>query len=452
MTTTVRDAGPFEKLVTVHIPNEELDAAMNRTARRLSSEVKIKGFRPGKAPRPIVEATVGTDRLRSEALEDALPELVADALSQSDLRPAVNPSLEKLEDVDDGVEIEVKVTLWPTLDRVPSYRDREIQVEAPEVSEQELSTQIDRMRSQFAELAVVPRAARDDDFASINISATHDGEPVPEAAASDLLYEIGSVSFIEGLDDELVGKAAGEIFKYRASLPDGFGDLAGERVTIQVLVKDVRERRLPDLTDEWVEDVTEFETVEELKGELTTQLESFKRAAAADQFRRNALDQLLAEMDVVVPEAIVGAEMDATLHRFALQLAGQDIELADYLEVTGQTQEAFLDDLRSQAERNARTDILLDAVAQKEELEVTDEEFEAAARAIAAQAEESPDGFVKELRGTSREIALRSDILKRKALQAVLDAAVPIDQNGSPIDLRSVDEGSTEREPAEESE
>ncbi|HEY5578871.1 MAG TPA: trigger factor [Acidimicrobiia bacterium] len=436
MSATVRDAGPYEKLVTLQISAEDLDAAMTRTARRLSGELKIKGFRPGKAPRKVVETQVGTARLRTEAIEDALPELVGRVLSETDLAPAVTPSLEKLEDVADGVEAEVRVTLWPVLRRPPRYLGREFEVNTPAVKEEELTAQIDRMRDQFAELEVTRRAAREGDFASVNISATLDGNPVPEATASDLLYEIGSRSFIEGLDEQLVSKAAGEIITFRSELPAGFGGLAGSRVTVRVLVKDVREKRLPELSDEWVSEMTEFETVEQLRAALKAQLERLKLASTAEQYRRTVVDELLSEVDLVVPDAILGAEMDAVLHRFVHQLESQDIEMSDYLAVTGLSQEQFLDDLRAQADRNIRTDLLLDAVSAAEGLEVSDSEFEAAARGLAARANEHGDRFLRRLRGTSREIALRGDILRRKALLAILQGAVPIDQNGSPIDLR----------------
>ena len=200
MNTNFTDAGPFEKLLTLQVPEADLEAAKSSAARRLSRDLKIKGFRPGKAPRRIVEATVGPERLRSEAIDDLLPSLVADALLAADLNPAVPPQIENMKDVEDGLEVEVKIATWPVLDRVPHYEGLEIEVSKPQPTEEELEGQLARLRDQFADLEPADRPAVDGDFVSINLSATRDGEPVEEAAANDLLYEVGSASFVEGLD------------------------------------------------------------------------------------------------------------------------------------------------------------------------------------------------------------------------------------------------------------
>lgn len=440
MNTSVREAGPHERLVTFVISSSDLDQAMDSAARKLSRELKIKGFRPGKAPRRVVEAAVGSDRLRSEAIENSIPTLLGDALTDAEITPVVTPSLERIDDVDEGVEVEVRVTTWPDVPDLPPYRGKEIEVEGHEVDEEELQSQIDRLRDQYAELEVVSRPAQEEDFVSINLTATHHGQPIEEASASDFLYEVGSKSFIEGIDEHLVGRAAGEIVKFNAPLPDGFGEFGGREVTVQALVKDVRRKELPELTDEWVAQVSEFETVSELRTELNDQLRQVKRAAVVSQFQSRVLEMMLSELELDLPEAILGAEMDKILHRFLHQLESQDLELTDYLEVTGQSQEDFLNDLRSQADRNARTDILLDAIAGEEGVEVTEDDLTETMQALAAQAGEDFEELRARLAGTSQEIALKSDILRKKALTALLEAAVPVDQKGRPIDLTKHDD------------
>ncbi len=285
MNTNVTDAGPFEKLLTMQVPEAELEAAKSSAARRLSKDLKIKGFRPGKAPRRIVEATVGPERLRSEAIDDLLPTLVADALREVDVRPAVPPQVENLKDIDTGLEVEVKITTWPVLDHLPPYESLEIEVSPPQPTDEELERQVDRLRDQFADLELVSRPAANGDFVTINLTASRNGEPIEEAAASDLLYEVGSASFLEGLDGVLPGSAAGAIVKFDAPLPAGFGELAGQEVTMQVLVKEVKQKVLPDLTDEWTAEVTEFATVDELRRELSKQIEEAKRGSRATNCR-----------------------------------------------------------------------------------------------------------------------------------------------------------------------
>jgi len=159
LNTNVTDAGPFEKLLTLQVAEEDLEAAKSQAARRLSRDLKIKGFRPGKAPRRVVEATVGSERLRSEAIDDLLPSLVADALREVDLSPAVPPQVENMKDIENGLEVEVKVATWPVLDHVPSYEGLEVEVSQPQPTEEELDRQLTRLREQFADLEVVDRPA-----------------------------------------------------------------------------------------------------------------------------------------------------------------------------------------------------------------------------------------------------------------------------------------------------
>ena len=444
MNTNVTDAGPFEKLLTLQVPEADLETAKAQAARRLSKDLKIKGFRPGKAPRRIVEATVGPERLRSEAIDDLLPTLVADALREVDVRPAVPPQVENMKDIDSGLEVEIKVTLWPVLDKVPAYEGLEIEVSQPQPTEEELERQLNRLRDQFADLEGVDRPAVDGDFVSINLTASKNGEPIEEAAANDLLYEIGSGSFVEGLDAELPGSTAGTIVKFNAPLPAGFGEMAGQEVTMQVLVKEVKQKLLPDLTDEWAAEVTEFATVDELRKELSKQIEEVKRGIVRNELQTGVLESLLAEIDILIPQAIIDAEMENTLHRLAHQLEGQGISIADYLRVTGQDQEVFVDDLRNQADRNVRTDLLLDAVAEAAGFEVTPEELDEVVTVLAKQADRDLDEYRAEFAESVQEKAVMGDILKRKALEVLLESAVPVDESGNRIELSTPEDDEEE--------
>jgi trigger factor len=444
LNTNVTDAGPFEKLLTLQVAEADLETAKAQAARRLSKDLKIKGFRPGKAPRRIVEATVGPERLRSEAIDDLLPTLVADALREADVRPAVPPQVENMKDIDTGLEVEVKVTLWPVLDHVPSYEGLEIEVSQPQPTEEELERQLNRLRDQFADLEGVDRPAIDGDFVSINLTASRNGEPIEEAAANDLLYEVGSGSFVEGLDAELPGSTAGTIVKFNAPLPEGFGELAGQEVTMQVLVKEVKKKLLPELTDEWAAEVTEFATVDELRRELSGQIEEVKRGIVRNELQTGLLESLLAEIDILIPQAIIDAEMENTLHRLAHQLEGQGISISDYLRVTGQDQQVFVDDLRNQADRNVRTDLLLEAVAEDAGFEVTSEELDEVVAVLAKQADEDVDEYRAEFAESVQEKAVMGDILKRKALEVLLESAVPVDESGNRIDLSTPEDDEEE--------
>jgi trigger factor len=443
--TTMTDAGPFEKLVTVQIPETDIDNAKSTVARKLSRDLKIPGFRPGKAPRPVVEATVGADRLRAEAIEEVLPTVVTDALEELELEPAVTPAVENMRDIEDGVEIDVKVTTWPALERIPEYDGRNVEVTAPEVSDEEIEGNLDRMRDQFAELEKVERSAASGDFVSINLTATHDGEIVEEAAAEDLLYEVGS------------GASAGEIVDFDGALPDGFGERAGQTVSFRVLVKEVKQKKLPDLTDEWVGEVTEFETVDELTDSLRGRVREMKLSSVSNEFRVKLLDLLADEMEIVIPEAITDGEMESIFHSFSHRLEEQKISIADYLQITGQDQDAFVEDLRSQADRNVRTNLLLDAVVKDANLQVEDAEYEELVGALASQTESEVDELLSRFAETNQRKELSSDILRRKALDALLEAAVAVDSEGNAVDLspseesvEDSDDETSDEEPSED--
>ena len=193
MTTTITESGQFERLVKFQLSDEQINDAKKGAARKLATEVKIHGFRPGKAPLPVVEATVGADRVRSEAIDDLVPPVLTEVLNEEEINPAVTPELASVDDVEGGVEVEVKVTLWPEIE-TPKYQDRSIEVTNPLVTDDDLEEQTKRMLEQFATVEEVDRAAGPGDFVSIDVEAHKGGEPVEETTATDLLYEVGRVS------------------------------------------------------------------------------------------------------------------------------------------------------------------------------------------------------------------------------------------------------------------
>jgi len=433
MPTTVTEAGPFERVVSLHITDEEIDAGKAAAARRLSNDMKLKGFRPGKAPTPVVEAAVGRDRLRQETIDDLISPTLNRILSEEDIRPAVSPQLEALDDVDGGVEVSVRVTIWPEIE-TPKYRDRNVEVDSPKVTDEDMEGQVRRMLEQFAVVEEVERPAGEGDFVSIDISANRDGEPVEEANASDLLYEVGSAMFIEGIDEHLTGTSAGDVVTFDGNLPQGFGDLAGVEVTFQVVVQEVKERILPELTDEWVEENTEFETAGELRAELRERLSDAKMRAVYRQFGELAMKTLRDQLEVEIPEALIRAEMDNHLHRFVHRLEGNDLTLDDYFQASGIERSVFVDDLREQATTSLQNQLILEAVAEAEGIEITEEDMSNALQALAVQSED-PAAFIRAFAESGQELALAGDILRNRAMDAILSGANPVDENGAPVDL-----------------
>lgn len=433
MTTTVTESGAFERVVTFQLSDEQINEAKKGAARKLAQDVKIKGFRPGKAPLPIVEATVGAEKVRQEAIEDLLNPILQEVLTEEEIEPAINPELESVDDVDGGVEVEVKVTLWPKID-LPNYKNRNIEVTNPEVTEEDIEEQTKRMLEQFATVEEVDRSAGQGDFLSLDLQASKDGEDIEDARAEDILYEVGSGMLIEGVDEELVGVSAGDEITFTAPLPEGFGDRAGEEVDFTITVHEVKERILPEMSDEWVDENTEFETADELLDTLKERLADAKLRSASQEYSEKALSTLREQVDIDIPEGLVRAEMDRHLHDFLHRLEDAELSLEDYFQASGQDQQEFLNDLRDQAELSIRNRLVLDAVIEAEDLQVSEEDMSNAIQSLAAQAED-PAEYMKTFQERGQGLALASDILRNRALDAILSNANPVDEDGNPLDL-----------------
>ncbi len=435
--TQVRETGPFERMVTLTIPPEAMEEGRRTAAARLAKEAKVKGFRPGKAPLKVVESMVGVAVLRKEAIDDALPLVAARVLEEESLLPAVPPRLTEVRDAGEVVEVDLLVTLWPSLAEVPEYAGLRVEVEVPEVTDAEVNAQVERMRRQLAGIEDVSREGFDGDLVLVDVTTRVDGSDYAAGSARDLLYEIGSDGFLEGMDQALRGSGAGAILSFDTRLPDGIGADAGKAATVRVLVKQVKARRIPPLTDEWVAEVSEFETVAEMRGQLAEQMSDIRRRSAWRHVEDGALEKLVGSITLELPAGLVDEEMDAIFHRFAHRLEEQGVGLDQYLALTGQDEKSFVTDLRSQAEVNLKTRLLLEAVADQEGISVERAELEDAITALAAVARVSREDYAAALSEGGRELALAGDILRRKAIERILDLVVPVDASGATVVLPS---------------
>ena len=439
MHTEVIETGRFERTLTIQLEESELEAAKTKAARKISGEMKIKGFRPGKAPRSIVERMVGADHLRAEAIEEAIPDTVGAALDESGLDPATVPSVSAIRDRDEGgVEVDVLVTLWPVLDAIPDFDGRTLEIEPPVVSQEEIDHQLDALRNQFADLEDVDRAADEGDFVTIDVSALADGVEIEQAAANDLLYEIGSRSFFPGLDEILVGAGVGDVKEGEGTLPSGFTGDSDQDVTLRALVKEVKAKQLPELTDEFVSDVTEFETADELLETINENLRGYKIEAARTAFQEKAVEELVAEVDLELPQALVDAEAEARVRNLLARLESDSVGFEDYLRIIGRDQAGFVEDVKVQATSALATRVVLDSIIAIEGIEVNDDDFREALESIAAGSEMDMEDLEKMLEESGQVESLTGDILRRKAHDRIAEAAVPVDAEGNTIDLTPV--------------
>jgi len=454
--TEVNESGRFERMLTVRLENEELAEAKKKAAAKISRTMKIKGFRPGKAPLQVVERMAGADYVRSEAIEAAIQDIVPTAIDEAGLEPVTTPTVSAVRDDDeDGqVEIDVLVTLWPVLESLPEFGDIEIEVEDPAVTEEEITEQIDALRNQFAELEDLEGELSDGDFALIDIGVFFDEESVENAGAKDLMYEIGTNSFIEGLDEILVGASVGDEATGGATLPEGHSDKGGEDVDLTITIKEGKKKILPELTDEMVSDATEFESADEMRIALEENMLAYKVHTQRAVLRDKVVQYLVNEVDFEVPEALISAEIEARVGNLAHRLESDNIEIQQYLQIIGQDEETFIAGMRDQADHALSTRILLESLAAMENYEVSDDDVVEYVTGMYEGEIDDVDTLIGTWKASGHIESLTGDILRERALTTLVDSAKPVDSDGNPVDLTPVEitpkNEETEEDPADE--
>jgi trigger factor len=422
--STLEPVDPTKVRINVVVEPDELRPAIDRTARRLSREVRVPGFRKGKVPRQVIEARIGREALLAEAIEqEAVPEFYAKAIEELGVRPLSRAQVDP-PDYTDGQPLEFSATfeVKPELD-LPSYRGIEVERPALEVTDELVDAQLDRLRQRFAQLEVIGRPLAKDDFAQIDLRATHHTTEIPELTRTDFLYEVGSGTAVPELDTELEGKRKGDILKFNATLPEGAGEeLAGREVTFQVLVKEAKAKVLPKLDDEFAQEASEFDTLEELKADLRQRLEEAAETQRASELETRVLQAYLDQVEVPLPESLVHDELHYRANGFAQQLRGMGATLEQYLEAFGSTSEQIEADLRAQSERAVKAQLVLEAVAAAEGLEASEEEVEAEVVRQAERADVSPEEVRRAL-GGGRAGVISGDILRSKALAFMVEHA-----------------------------
>ena len=423
----VKNAGDFEKQLDLKVDFQDLDQYKNEAINKISKNLNIKGFRPGKIPANIVTREVGEDAINEEAIEMYLPENLFTILKDEELNPATRPVIKKIEKKDKNYDIEVLITLWPTLSKLPKL-EQEVEVESIKPTDEEMDDQIDRVRTQFAEVSKVERSLDSGDYALINVSAKKNNEELKDFAYSDYLYEVGTNMLTPQLDSKLIGVSPGAIVKLNDTIPQ----LQIEDAEITVLVKEVREKILPDFTDEWVSDTTEFDDIKNLREELEKNIEMVKKRQVASQYQGELTNKLIEEAKIELPEQLVIAEMDSILQNFINELAQNNIKMEDYFQVTGLTEEALRDDLNKQATRNLTMVVILDKVI--EELDIKLEEEDTALIDEHIKTLDSLD----EVEITTRRLNLEAESLRNKAMLHVLKSGSSVDKNGEKVYLQDV--------------
>jgi trigger factor len=429
--STLEPVAPTKVKISVVVEPDELGPAIERTARRLSREVKVPGFRKGKVPRPVLEARIGREALIAEAIEhEAVPEFYAKAVEELGVEPLSRGKVEP-PDYKDGQPLEFSATVEvkPRID-LPPYRGVEVERPEIEVTDKHLDTQLDQLRERFAQLEVIGRPIAKGDFAQIDLRATRHSEEIAELTRTDFLYEVGSGTVVPELDEQLEGTHKGDILRFNGTLPEEAGELAGQEVTFTVLVKEAKSKVLPALDDDFAQEASEFDTLDELRAHLRERLEEAATGQVRSELETTVLDAFLGQVDVPLPETLVNDELQFRASRFVQQLNLMGISLEQYQQGAETTREQLEADLRAQAERAVKAQLVLEAVAAAEGIEASDEEVEAEIGRQAQRLGREPEDVRKAL-GARRDGVIRGDILRTKALELLVENAdVAVQQGG----------------------
>lgn len=419
----------------VRVPPEETRPILDLAYRHLAGSVNVPGFRKGKAPRRVIQAQLGSETILREFLEHALPEFYARAVREHELAPIGDPEFDDL-DVSDiegkGFSFTATVDTRPRLEfGEADYRGIPLERPSPEVSDAEVDEQLDRLRERFAELDTVGHPARRGDFVMADIRASVHGQEIPEASGQDVLYEVGSEAVVPELDKEVENSRAGDILKLNATLPERFGERAGQEVSFQILVKEVKSKRLPALDDEFARTASEFDTLEELREDVRTKLGSLREAQVDAAVRDRALQALVDRVDVDLPDRLIDAETESRVRSARERAERQGLTLEQVLEASNVEELQFRSDARAHATRAVKADLALEAVARAEGLEVTKEELDRAVEALAESVGRSAKEVRRTLESTGQITSLAGDIIRGKALDVVVENATVTEEGRS---------------------
>lgn len=432
--TSREHVGKDRVKLRVEVSEDALRPALAATYRRWANEIKVPGFRRGKVPRQIIDSRVGADVVRAEAVKEALPDLYREALEAEDLEAISPPEIELVEFTGSPVVFEATVDLRPEI-TLPDLGAIRIEAPSSEVTDDDLNEHLDRLRDRFAELETVGREARRGDHVLIDLKGYRNGEPVEGASAPDFLYEIGAGTGPPKLDGELEGSRPGAILKFNDTVPEG-AELAGQEISFTVLVKEVKAKRLPALDDEFAKTVGEFDSLDDLKSDLRSRLADVKRQLVNEQVAGLALQALVDASDLEPPDKLVESEFGHRLEHFEQELKRAGMTMADYGRRSNSTELEIRSDIRAQAARSVKAELLLEQVARDHDIEVTNEDLGREVAALAAQAQRDPQEVAKQLASSGRLAAVAADIMRRKALDLVVQN---VEVAGRPVDAASRD-------------
>jgi trigger factor len=422
----------------VEVPEAALEPSLVKAYKRWANDIKVPGFRKGKVPRQLIDSRVGPEVIREEALREALPDFYIEALRSEDIEAIAPPEIDVLEfEQGKPIVFEAIVDVRPEI-QLPDPSSLSVTVQSPEVNDKDLDEQLERLRDRFAELESVSRDVRRGDFALIDLKGYRHEELVEGASAPDFLYEVGSGTGPPKLDEELEGNRPGAILKFTDSVHIHTEDEPEhdhshmEDISFTVLLKEVKAKKLPPLDDDFAKTVGEFETLDALKEDLRTRLVDVKREIVDEETRVSVLTALVDASELEPPEKLVEEEFKHRLEHFEHDLSHAGLTMNEYGKRVQMTDLEIRRDIREQAGRSVKAELLLEEIARDQSIDVTDEDLGREIAILASRTQKEPKEIAQSLAESGRVRALAADIMRRKALDYLAQHVKVSHNEGTP--------------------
>lgn len=416
-----------EATLKITAPAAEVNAGYKKAVQKIADQVNIPGFRKGKAPRAIIEMHYGKEDVKQEAFEIVANKAYSEALDQEKLIPVSDPKVEEstFEEGKD-MELTIKVTLKPEPE-LGEYKGLHVEKKEVEVTDEQVDAQIKDMMGRDAKMVVAEEGAviEKGDFAIIDFAGTVDGEPFSGGEGKGYPLEVGSNSFIPGFEDQLVGLSKGDSTDVEVTFPEDYfvKDLAGKEAVFKVNIQDVKRKELPELNDEYVASKTDFKTVEELRANYKERMQKAAEANAKAEYEHELIDLAVANAKFSVPEIMIEDKISQMVDEMKMSLESRKMSLDMYMQYTGLDMAKIRENQRPVAEENVKTDLVLDAIAKAEDIQVDMADVDAEIAAISAQHGAAPEEVKKIIKGNGTMGLLLANILRRKAAHVVIDSA-----------------------------
>ncbi|MFG2726378.1 trigger factor [Streptomyces canus] len=434
MKSAVETLNPTRVRLSIEVPFEELKDSLDAAYKKINQQVTVKGFRKGKIPARVIDQRFGRGAVLEEAVNDALPKFYTEAVNEAEIDVLGQPEVD-ITELKDGetLNFTAEVDVRPAIE-IPDYSGIEVEVDAVEVSDEDVDKAVTELRERFASTSPVERAAEDGDVITIDLEAKVEGEVLEDGVASGVSYTIGSGELLDGIDDAVKGLETGGEATFTSELKGG--SAAGKEAEVTVKVTQVAARELPELDDEFAQLASEFDTLDELKADSRKRLENMKQYDQATQAQERVLEKLLELVEVPVPEKLLEDEVNTRKHNLEHHQLGQmGLDLEKYLEIQGKTVEEFEAETKEAAVKGIKTQFVLDELVKREKLNVNQEELTEHLMRRAASSGMSPDQFAQAVVEGGQVPLLVGEVARGKALAVVVEAATVKDTNGEVVDL-----------------